>query len=70
MAGGRDGMDCSGRIWMTFTKIDVAGAYSLSGTFGGVSGEEKIYLRSRIIMKIYPTLSLVIGGRDGMDGGG
>ena len=27
-------MDCSGRIWMTFTKIDAMGAYSLLGTFG------------------------------------
>ena len=36
----------------------------------GVSDEKKIYLKSRIIMKIYPALSLVIGGRDGMDGGG
>ena len=36
----------------------------------GVSGEKNIYLRSRIIMKIYPALSLVIGGWDGMDGGG
>ena len=34
----------------------------------GVSGEEKIYLGSSIIMKIYPAVSLVIGGRDGMDG--
>jgi hypothetical protein len=33
----------------------------------GVSGGAKIYLGSSIIIKIYPTLSLVIGGRDGMD---
>ena len=63
-------MDCTGHIWMTLTKIDAMGTYSLLGTFGGVSGEENIYLRSSIIMKIYPTLSLVIGGWDGMDGGG
>ena len=36
----------------------------------GVLGEEKIYLRSSIIMKIYPALSLIIGGRDGIDGDG
>ena len=36
----------------------------------GVSGGEKTYLGSSIIIKIYPTLSLAIGGRDGMDGGG
>ena len=36
--GGWDGMDCSGRIWMTFTKIDAAGAYSLLGAFGGGFG--------------------------------
>ena len=35
-----------------------------------VSGEEKTYLGSIIIIKIYPTLSLAIGGQDGMDGGG
>ena len=34
----------------------------------GVSGEEKMYLGSSIMIKIYPTLSLAIGGRDGMDG--
>ena len=36
----------------------------------GVSGGEKTYLGSSIIIKIYPTLSLAIGGRDRMDGGG
>ena len=36
----------------------------------GVSGGEKIYLGSSIIIIIYPTLSLIIGGQDGMDGGG
>ena len=36
----------------------------------GVSGGEKTYLGSIIIIKIYPGLSLVIGGRDGMDGSG
>jgi hypothetical protein len=36
----------------------------------GDSGGEKIYLGSSIIMEIYSTVSLVIGGRDGMDGGG
>ena len=34
----------------------------------GVSGGEKIYLVSTIIMKIYPAVSLTIGGWDGMDG--
>ena len=45
MAGGWDGMDCSGRIWMTFTKIDAAGAYSLLGAFGGGFGWDKIVIR-------------------------
>ena len=36
----------------------------------GVLGGEKTYLGSSIIIKIYPALSLAIGGRDGMDGGG
>jgi hypothetical protein len=36
----------------------------------GVSGREKTYSGSSIIIKIYPALSLAIGGRDGMDGGG
>ena len=36
----------------------------------GVSGGEKTYSGSSIIIIIYPTLSLAIGGRDGVDGGG
>ena len=36
----------------------------------GVSGGEKTYVGSIIIIKFYPTLSLAIGGRDGMDAGG
>ena len=36
----------------------------------GVSGGEKTYSRSSIIIKIYPALSPAIGGQDGMDGGG
>ena len=36
----------------------------------GVLGREKTYSGSRIIIIIYPTLSLAIGGQDRMDGGG
>ena len=36
----------------------------------GVSGGEKTYLGSSIFIKVYPALSLAIGERDGMDGGG
>ena len=36
----------------------------------GVLGGEKTYSGSRIIIIIYPTLSLAIGGRDRMDGSG
>ena len=36
--------------------------------WAGVSEGEKTYLGSSIIMKIYPAISLVIAGRDGMDG--
>ena len=36
----------------------------------GVSGGEKLDSGSSIIIIIYPALSLAIGGRDGMDGGG
>ena len=36
----------------------------------GVSGGEKMYSGSRIIIKIYPALSPAIEVRDGMDGGG
>ena len=32
--GGWDGMDFSRCIWMTLTKIDAMGAYSLLGAFG------------------------------------
>jgi hypothetical protein len=35
----------------------------------GVSGEEILYLGSSILIKIYPTLSAAIWGRDWMDGG-
>jgi hypothetical protein len=35
----------------------------------GVSGGEKTYLGSCIIINIYPTLSAAIGERDGVDGG-
>jgi len=35
-----------------------------------VLGGEKMYLGSITLMKIYPTLSAAIGGRDGVDGGG
>ena len=34
----------------------------------GVLGGEFFYLGSSIMIKIYPTLSAAIGGRDGMDG--
>jgi len=34
----------------------------------GVSGGEKIHLGSSILIKIYPTLSAAIGGRNWMDG--
>jgi len=36
----------------------------------GVSGGENSYSGSSIIIKIYPALSLAIGGRDGVDGSG
>jgi len=36
----------------------------------GVSGGEKTYSGSIIVIKIYPTLSLAVGGRDGMDASG
>jgi hypothetical protein len=36
----------------------------------GGSGGEKTYSGSSILIKIYPALSLAIGGRDSMDGGG
>jgi hypothetical protein len=36
----------------------------------GVSGGEKTYSGSGIIIKIYPALSLAIGGRDRVDAGG
>ena len=34
----------------------------------GVSGGQKIYLGSSIIIKNYPALSAAMGGQDGMDG--
>jgi len=39
------------------------------GHLAGISGGEKIYLGSRIVIKNYPAHSAAIGGRDGMDGG-
>ena len=35
-----------------------------------VSGGEKMYSWSIIIIKIYSALSVIIGGQDGVDGGG
>ena len=34
----------------------------------GISGGEKLYMDSDILIKIYPALSAAIWGRDGMDG--
>jgi hypothetical protein len=50
--------------------MDAGGAYLLLGAIGGVSGGEKTYSGSSIIIIIYPALSVAIGGRDGMDGVG
>jgi hypothetical protein len=36
----------------------------------GVSGREKIYSGCITLIKIHAILSLVIGGQDGVDGGG
>ena len=33
----------------------------------GISGGEKTYLGSSILINVYPALSAAIGGRDGMD---
>ena len=38
--------------------------------WAGVLGGENLYSGSSTIIKIYPGLSLAIGGRDGMDGSG
>ena len=36
----------------------------------GISGGEIIYTGCTVLIKIYSALSVVIGGRDGVDGGG
>ena len=72
--GGRDGMDCSGGHWMTcsnYRTCCLMARWALPCCWvhlAGVLGGEKIYLGSSIIIEIYPAVSLVIGGRDGMDG--
>ena len=43
---------------------------TVGSTWAVVLGGEKMYSGSSMIIKNYPALSLVIGGRDGMDGGG
>ena len=59
-----------GQEHVKITRIDVGGAYSLWAQWAGVLGEENLYSGSSIIIKIYPALSLAIGGQDGMDGSG
>jgi hypothetical protein len=69
--GEQDRMDRSRGHWMTCSIIRTCHQSWLFGCFltylVGVSGEEKIYLGSSIIMNIYSALSLVIGGWDRMD---
>ena len=43
---------------------------SLRGISVDATSRTKMYSGSSMIIKNYPALSLVIGGRDGMDGGG
>jgi len=50
--------------------MDAGGTYSLLGAFGRGFGWGKNIFRSKIIIKIYPALSLAIGERDGMDASG
>ena len=50
--------------------MDAGGAYLLLGAIGGGFRGGKTYSGSSIIIKIYPSLSLAIGGQDGMDGSG
>ena len=72
--GGRDGMDGGGGHWMTHSNYRTRHQSWLSRALprcwahlAGVSGGEKMHSWSIIIIKIYPALSIVIGGRDGMD---
>jgi hypothetical protein len=44
--------------------------FAVGCNWRGFRGGKKTYAGSIIIIIIYPALSLVIGGRDGMDGGG
>ena len=50
--------------------MDAGGTYLLLGAIGRGFGGEKTYSGSSIIIKIYPALSLAIGGQDRMDGSG
>ena len=71
--GGRDGMDCNRRVWMTLPFWEASPELMpwapprCWACLAGVSGYKKTYLRSSIIKKIYPAISAAIGGRDGMD---
>ena len=66
-------MDCSRRLWMTLpfweTSPDLMPPASthLWARLAGVSGGVKLQMECIIVVKIYPALSLAIGGRDGMD---
>jgi hypothetical protein len=47
---------------VNITRIDVGGTIYCWVHWVGVSGREKMYSGSSIIIIIYPTLSLAIGG--------
>ena len=54
----------------TYLHVQIeSGAHQVGWTPENVN-KEKMYSGSSIIIKIYPALSLAIGGRDGMDGSG
>ena len=70
-AGGESGWGQGMQTHVNITRMDAGGAYSLLGAFGGgVLGGGKTHSGSCMIIKIYPALSLAIGGWDGMDGSG
>ena len=67
-AGGNSGRAGSCKHMQTSPELMLGVPHHCWACLAGVSGGEKIYLGSSMIMEIYPAVSLVIGGQDGMAG--
>jgi hypothetical protein len=69
-AGGNSGRAGSCKHVQTSPDLMLGAPPHCWAHLAGVSGREKTYLGSWMIINIYPTLSAAIGGQDGVDAGG